>query len=114
VQPGNTVVVSAASGATGHIVGHVAKIQGARVVGNTSSDEKCHWLCDELGFNIALNYKSPDFFAKLEEATPEMIDVYWDNTGGWTLEAALWRAAKFSRYVICGGIAQYNLPESER
>lgn len=114
VQPGNTLVVSAASGATGHIVGQIAKIKGARVIGITGSDEKCRWLCDELGFDAALNYKSPDFVAKLEEATPDMIDVYWDNVGGWTLEVALARAAKFSRYVICGGAAQYNLPEPER
>ncbi|KAK6221498.1 putative secondary metabolism biosynthetic enzyme [Pestalotiopsis sp. IQ-011] len=114
VQPGNTVVVSAASGATGHIVGQIAKIKGARVIGITGSDEKCRWLCDELGFDAALNYKSPNFVAKLEEVTPGMIDVYWDNVGGWTLEVALARAAKFARYVICGGAAQYNLPEPER
>lgn len=114
VQPGDTVVVSAASGATGHIVGQIAKIQGARVVGITSSDEKCRWLCEEFGFDAALNYQSPDFVAKLEAATPDLIDVYWDNIGGWTLEIALSRAAKFARYVICGGMAQYNLPESER
>lgn len=114
VQPGDTVVVSAASGATGHIVGQIAKMQGARVVGITSSDEKCRWLCEEFGFDAALNYQSPDFVAKLEAATPDLIDVYWDNIGGWTLEIALSRAAKFARYVICGGMAQYNLPESER
>lgn len=114
VQAGNTVVVSGASGATGHIVGQIAKINGARVIGITGSDEKCRWLCDELGFDVALNYKSPDFVTKLEEATPDLIDVYWDNIGGWILEVTLSRAAMFARFIICGGMAHYNVPEPER
>ncbi|KAF3004584.1 hypothetical protein E8E14_005855 [Neopestalotiopsis sp. 37M] len=114
IQAGNTVVVSGASGATGHIVGQIAKIKGARVIAITGSDEKCRWLCDELGFDVALNYKSPDFVAKFEEATPDLIDVYWDNIGGWMLEVALSRAAMFARYIICGGMAHYNVPEPER
>ncbi|KAH8668730.1 hypothetical protein BX600DRAFT_510798 [Xylariales sp. PMI_506] len=107
-KEGDTVVVSTAAGATGSVVGQIAKMKGARVVGITGSDEKCAWLKEELGFDVAINYKSPDFRKELEAATPKFIDVYWDNVGGEILEAALHRAALKSRFVMCGSISGYN------
>lgn len=78
-KEGETVVVSGAAGATGSIAGQIAKIKGARVVGIAGSDDKCKWLVEELGFDVALNYKDPDFENKFKEATPNYIDVYYDN-----------------------------------
>jgi NADPH-dependent curcumin reductase CurA len=77
--PGDTVVVSAAAGATGSVAGQIAKIKGAYVIGICGSDEKCHWLTSELGFDVALNYKAGDFETKFNEATNNLIDVYFDN-----------------------------------
>jgi NADPH-dependent curcumin reductase CurA len=77
-KAGDTVVVSGAAGATGSVVGQIAKLMGARVVGIAGSDEKCEWLKD-VGFDVALNYKDPSFQDKLIAATPDFIDVYWDN-----------------------------------
>lgn len=78
-RPGETVVVSAAAGATGSVAGQIAKIKGARVVGICGDDEKCEWLTTELGFDVALNYKAEGFEAKFVEATGDLIDVYFDN-----------------------------------
>lgn len=78
-KPGETVVVSGAAGATGSAAGQIAKIKGARVVGIAGSDDKCKWLTEELGFDVAINYKSPDFKQQLRDATPNYIDVYYDN-----------------------------------
>lgn len=78
-KPGETVVVSAAAGATGSVAAQIAKIAGARVIGTAGSDEKVRWLKEELGLDVALNYKDPDFTEKLKEATPNYIDVFWDN-----------------------------------
>lgn len=114
VKPGETVIVSAAAGANGTLVGQIAKMQGARAIGITGSDEKCDWLCKEVGFDAALNYKSPNFIRDLETATPNEVDVYWDNVGGQLLETMLSRAAKKSRFVICGGINEYNTPPEQR
>ncbi|KAK8004883.1 zinc-binding dehydrogenase [Apiospora arundinis] len=114
VKPGETVVVSAAAGANGTLVGQIAKMQGARVIGITGSDEKCDWLCKEVGLDAALNYKSPNFIRDLETATPNEVDVYWDNVGGQLLETMLSRAAKKSRFVICGGISEYNTAPEQR
>ncbi|KAK3937155.1 hypothetical protein QBC46DRAFT_268177 [Diplogelasinospora grovesii] len=107
-KPGETVVVSGAAGATGSVAAQIAKIMGARVVGTAGSDEKCKWLREELGLDVALNYKDPEFRQKFKEATPKYIDVYWDNVGGEQLDMALGRANKFARFVMCGGISQYN------
>jgi len=79
VKPGDTVVVSGAAGATGSIAGQIAKLKGARVIGIAGSNDKVQWLTSELGFDVALNYKDADFRAKFKEATPNFIDVYWDN-----------------------------------
>lgn len=78
-KPGELVVVSGAAGATGSVAGQIAKIKGARVVGIAGSEDKCKWLVDELGFDVALNYKDSDFEAKFKEATKDHIDVYYDN-----------------------------------
>ncbi|OLN91673.1 putative NADP-dependent oxidoreductase YfmJ [Colletotrichum chlorophyti] len=107
-KPGETVVVSGAAGATGSVAGQIAKLKGARVVGLAGSDDKCRWLTEELGFDVALNYKDPEFRQKFKEATPDFINVYFDNVGGDILDMALARAKEFSRFVICGGISQYN------
>ncbi|KAI0964738.1 hypothetical protein F4678DRAFT_385625 [Xylaria arbuscula] len=109
-QAGETVVVSAAAGATGSIVGQIAKLRGSRVVGIAGSDSKCEWLKNELGFDAALNYKKESFKEDLAEATPDLIDVYWDNVGGEVLDAALLRAKSHARFVICGAITTYNNP----
>ncbi|MEZ5229388.1 MAG: zinc-binding dehydrogenase [Acidimicrobiales bacterium] len=83
---GETVMVSAAAGSVGHIVGQIAKLLGNRVVGIVGSDTKAELLVDELGFDIALNRRSPDFRSQLKEATPDRVDVYFDNVGGEILE----------------------------
>lgn len=106
--PGETVVVSAAAGSVGHVVGQIAKIQGARVVGVAGSDDKCRVLVDELGFDAAVNYKDPEFRAAFKAATPDRIDVYFDNTGGDILESALFRMNTHGRIVCCGVVSQYD------
>lgn len=108
-RPGDTVVVSGAAGATGMVAGQIAKIKGAkRVVGLAGSPDKCEFLVKELGFDAAVNYKDPNWRKQLKEATPEYIDVFFDNTGGEILDACLARAARDSRFAICGAISQYN------
>ncbi|KAK0712985.1 hypothetical protein B0T26DRAFT_715842 [Lasiosphaeria miniovina] len=107
-KPGDSVVVSAAAGATGSVAAQIAKISGARVVGTVGSDEKVRWLKEELGLDEALNYKDPDFKTKFKEATPGYIDVFFDNVGGEQLDMALGRAKKNARFVMCGGISGYN------
>lgn len=107
-QPGETVVVSAAGGSVGHIVGQIAKIKGARVVGVAGSNAKCQSLIDELGFDAAVNYKSDDFRNEFKAATPDRIDVYFDNTGGEILGSALFRMNTHGRIVCCGVVSQYD------
>lgn len=107
-QRGETVVVSAAAGSVGHTVGQLAKIKGATVVGVAGSDEKCSMLTGELGFDVAVNYKSDDFRAEFRSATPDRIDVYFDNTGGDILGSALFRMNTHGRIVCCGVVSQYD------
>ena len=108
-RKGDTVVVSGAAGATGMVAGQIAKVQGAkRVVGLAGSADKCEFLRRELGFDAAINYKDADWKKQLKEATPEYIDVFFDNVGGEILDVCLARAARDSRFVICGAISQYN------
>lgn len=108
-RAGDTVVVSGAAGATGMVAGQIAKIKGAkRVVGLAGSPDKCEFLVQELGFDAAINYKDPNWRKQLKEATPEYIDVFFDNVGGEILDACLARAARDSRFAICGAISQYN------
>ena len=107
-KSGETVVVSAAAGSVGHIVGQIAKRAKCRVIGVAGSDEKCRLLVDALGFDVALNYKSGDFRAEFKEATPNRIDVYFDNTGGDILGSALFRMNTHGRIVCCGAVSQYD------
>ena len=107
-QPGQTVVVSAAAGSVGHVVGQIAKRQKCRVVGVAGSDEKCRVLVEELGFDSAVNYKAADFRDAFKAATPDRIDVYFDNTGGDILESALFRMNAHGRIVCCGAVSAYD------
>ena len=108
-QPGDVVVVSGAAGATGSVAGQIAKIKGAsKVVGIAGGAEKCAWLVDDLGFDAAIDYKSEDVKARLEEECPQGINVFFDNVGGDILDAALLNMAMNGRVVLCGGISSYN------
>ena len=109
LRPGDTVVVSAAAGAVGSVVGQIAKIKGCQAVGIAGGAEKCRYIVDELGFDVAIDYKTQDVRAALKEHCPNGIDVYFDNVGGQILEAALARLARGARIVICGAISQYNV-----
>jgi NADPH-dependent curcumin reductase CurA len=108
VREGETVVVSAAAGATGSIAVQIAKILGARVIGIAGTDEKCAWLVDDLGLDGAINHRTDDVPAKLRELCPKRIDVFFDNTGGPILDAVLGRLADHARVVLCGAISSYN------
>ncbi|MCZ6587275.1 MAG: NADP-dependent oxidoreductase, partial [Alphaproteobacteria bacterium] len=111
---GETVVVSAASGAVGSVVGQVARIKGCRAVGIAGGAEKCAYLTDVLGFDAALDYKAtPDLRAALADACPDGIDVYFDNVGGATLDAVLSLINLHARIAICGMISEYNLTAPE-
>lgn len=106
-QPGETVVVSGAAGAVGAVVGQIAKIKGCLVVGIAGGTDKCRYI-RELGFDAAIDYKSENVMKGLTQHCPKGVDIYFDNVGGETLEAALARLARFGRIVICGAISQYN------
>ncbi len=105
---GETVLVSGAAGATGSVVGQIARIKGCRVVGVAGSDEKCSWLTDELGFDAAINYRTADLGRAVRDACPRGVDVFFDNVGGDVLEVALDNLAIHARVVLCGAISQYN------
>ncbi len=107
-KEGDTVVVSAAAGATGSIVGQIAKLLGCRVVGIAGTDEKCRFVVDELGFDAAINHRTDDLGAALREHCPKRVDVYFDNVGGRVLDAVLGRLAQGGRVVLCGSISVYN------
>ncbi|MFZ6746575.1 NADP-dependent oxidoreductase [Undibacterium sp. JH2W] len=107
-KEGDTVVISGAAGAVGTIVGQIAKIKGARVVGIAGGADKVRYLTEELGFDAAIDYKSEDVSAALKQHCPKGIDVYFDNVGGDILDAALAQLAFGARVVICGAISQYN------
>jgi NADPH-dependent curcumin reductase len=107
-KAGETVVVSGAAGATGSIVGQIAKIQGCRAVGIAGGAEKCKWLVEEYGFDAAIDYKGEDVRKRLKDLCPKGVDVFFDNVGGDILDAALARLAMRGRVVLCGAIARYN------
>ncbi len=111
-QAGETVVVSAASGAVGQVVGQLAKLKGCRVVGIAGAPEKCRYVVEELGFDAAVNYKDMDFRQQLAAACPNGIDVYFENVAGPVLEAVLPLFNEFGRMPVCGTIAYYNLTEA--
>ncbi len=107
-QPGETVVVSAAAGAVGSIVGQIAKLKGCRVVGVAGGPKKCRWLVDELGFDGAVDYKSEDVGAALDRLCPNGVDVNFENVGGAVMDAVLARMNRFGRVPLCGMISTYN------
>jgi len=107
-QKGETLVVSAAAGATGSVAGQIGKIHGCRVVGIAGTDEKCSWLTGELGFDAAINYKHPDWKEKLAAATPNGIDIDYENVGGEIMAAVLDRMNLHGRVVVCGFISGYT------
>ena len=105
---GETLVVSAAAGAVGQVVGQIGRIKGCRVVGTAGSDEKCAHLVNDLGFDAAINYKTADLDAELAKACPDGIDVYFENTGGPVTDAVLEQVNLHARIPLCGLIAHYN------
>ena len=107
-KAGETVVVSAAAGSVGSIVGQIAKIKGCHVVGIAGGKDKCQWLTSELGFDAAVDYKDGAVFKALRAAAPKGIDVYFDNVGGDILEACLPLMNNYGRIACCGAISQYD------
>ncbi len=113
-KPGETVVVSAASGAVGSVVGQIAKLKGCRVVGIAGAPEKCAYVTQELGFDVCVNYKDADFAEQLAAACPEGVDIYYENVGGAVFQAVVPLLNTWARIPVCGMIAHYNataLPE---
>jgi len=111
VQTGETVVVSAASGAVGAVVGQIAKIKGCRVVGIAGTAEKCKYVVDSLGFDACLSHRNDRLSEELKAACPRGVDVYFENVGGKVFDAVLPLLNNFARVPICGRIATYNLTE---
>ncbi|OEH93358.1 NADP-dependent oxidoreductase [Bacillus solimangrovi] len=113
-KEGETVVISGAAGAVGSIVGQIAKIKGAYVVGIAGSDDKTDYLMNELNFDKAINYKTtPNMKEALQEACPNGVDVYFENVGGEISDAVFTMLNKFARICVCGAISTYNLPSNE-
>lgn len=107
-KPGETVVVSAASGAVGSVVGQVAKLKGCRTVGIAGGSAKCNYVVHELGFDACVDYKSEDIERKLREAAPDGIDIYFENVGGRVFDAVLPLLNAFARIPFCGYISEYD------
>jgi NADPH-dependent curcumin reductase CurA len=107
-KEGETVVVSAAAGATGSLVGQIAKLLGCRAIGIAGTEEKCRFVVEELGFDAAICHRTDDLAAALKEHCPKGVDVYFDNVGGRVLDAVLGRIAQQGRVVLCGSISAYN------
>jgi hypothetical protein len=110
-KAGETVVVSAASGAVGSVVGQIAKTRECRVVGIAGGKQKCDYVTGELGFDACIDHRDKNWFEALGEATPKGIDIYFENVGGPVLDAVLARCNPFARIPLCGMIADYNAKE---
>ncbi len=110
-RAGDTLVVSAASGAVGAVVGQIGKINGCKVIGVAGTDEKCSYVVNELGFDSAINYKTENVSQKLVQIAPNGVDCYFDNVGGPVSDAVFENLALKSRVAICGQISQYNAAE---
>jgi NADPH-dependent curcumin reductase len=110
-RPGETVVVAAATGAVGSVVGQLAKLKGARVVGIAGGEEKCRHAIEVLGFDACLDHRAPDLESRLAAACPDGIDVYFENVGGHVLDAVVPLLNLHARIPVCGFIAHYNGPE---
>jgi NADPH-dependent curcumin reductase len=107
-KSGETVVVAAASGAVGSVVGQIAKIKGCRAIGIAGGLDKCRYVVQELGFDVCVDHRTPDFARQLEEACPAGVDVYFENVGG-AVQQAVWPLLNdFARIPVCGLVAQYN------
>jgi NADPH-dependent curcumin reductase CurA len=111
-KAGETVVVSAAAGSVGSLVGQIAKIKGCRTVGIAGGPDKCKLLTSELGFDASVDYKTESFSKALRAVVPEGIDVYFDNVGGNILEACLFNMKNFGRIACCGAVSQYDTPQA--
>ncbi len=111
-KPGETVVVAAASGAVGSAVGQIAKIKGARAIGIAGGKDKCDYVKNEFGFDDCIDHRDPDLAAKLKQACPKGIDVYFENVGGPVFEAVFPLLNNFARMPVCGLIAHYNDTQS--
>src|SRR5262249_53832457 len=110
-KPGETVVVAAASGAVGSVVGQLAKIQGCTAIGIAGGERKCRYVVDELKLDACIDHRQSDFADQLRAACPHGIDVYFENVGGAVLDAVLPLLNNFARVPVCGLIAQYNATE---
>ena len=108
IKSGEIVLVSAAAGAVGSLVGQIAKIKGCKVIGVAGGKEKCKYVKEQLGFDEVIDYKNDNIYSALKKYCPEGIDVYFDNVGGEILDAALAKLRMNARIVICGAISQYN------
>jgi hypothetical protein len=108
IKAGDVIFISGAAGAVGNVAGQLAKLRGCRVIGSAGSAEKLRFLREECGFDAAFNYKTGPVLEQLNLAAPDGIDVYFDNVGGETLEAALSALRVHGRIVACGGISGYN------
>lgn len=108
VEPGATIVVSAASGAVGSVVGQIAKLRGCKVIGIAGGTEKCDYVVSDLGFDGCIDYKHADVDAALRKFCPQGIDIYFDNVGGRIFDLVLDRLNAFARIALCGQVSQYN------
>ena len=111
-QPGETVVVAAATGPVGSAVGQIARVKGARAVGIAGGPEECRALTEEFAFDAAVDHRSPTFREELEAATPDGVDVYFENVGGPVTDAVVRRLNKFARIPVCGLVSGYNATEA--
>jgi NADPH-dependent curcumin reductase CurA len=111
-QPGETLVVAAATGPVGSAVGQIAKIEGARAVGVAGGPEKCAAVLDEFGFDAAIDHRATDFAERLRESCPDGVDVYFENVGGHVTEAVLPLLNEFARVPVCGLVANYNATQA--
>jgi NADPH-dependent curcumin reductase len=110
-QPGETLVVAAASGAVGSVVGQIAKVKGCRVIGIAGGERKCRFVKEELGFDGCLDHRQPDLAERLQAACPNGIDIYFETVGGAVFDAVLPLLNNFARIPVCGLIAHYNATE---
>lgn len=109
INEGETLLVSAAGGSVGSLVGQIGKIKGARVVGVAGGPDKCHWVVDELGFDACIDYKEGSLSKALRQHCPNGVDVYFDNVGGDILQAALFAMKMHGRISCCGAVSQYDV-----
>jgi len=107
-KPGEVLVISGAAGSVGSMVGQIGKAEGLTVVGTAGSDSKCQWLTEELGFDAAINYKTADMADQITAATPNGVDLYFENTGGPVQHAVFERMNAHGRIMVCGMISDYN------